>query len=59
MKKDAEKRPDVMPALRLAGTLAIYARRVTTANAKNLSERIREMEEALDAYDAVILSLNN
>lgn len=49
----------VMPSLRLAGKLALAARLVTTANAKNLSKRIEEMEVALDAYDNEILSLSN
>ena len=35
------------------------ARLVTTANAKNLSQRIEQMEAALDVYDNEILSLSN
>jgi hypothetical protein len=49
----------VMPALMLAGKLAMAARLVTNANAKNLSQRIEQMEAALDAYDNEILSLSN
>jgi hypothetical protein len=49
----------VMPSLLLAGKLAMAARLVTTANAKNLSQRIEQMEAALDAYDNEILSLSN
>jgi hypothetical protein len=50
---------DVMPSLLAAGKLALAARLVTTANAKNLSQRIEQMEAALDAYDNEILSLSN
>jgi hypothetical protein len=49
----------LMPALLAAGKLALAARLVTTANTKNLSERIEQMEAALDAYDNEILSLSN
>ena len=49
----------VMPSLLAAGKLALAARLVTTANAKNLSQRIEQMEAALDAYDYEILSLSN
>jgi hypothetical protein len=49
----------VMPSLLAAGKLALVARLVTTANAKNLSQRIEQMEAALDAYDNQILSLSN
>ena len=49
----------VMPSLLAAGKLALAARLVTTANAKNLSQRIEQMEAALDAYDNEILSLSN
>lgn len=50
---------DVMPSLLAAGKLALAARLVTTANAKNISQRIENMEAALDAYDNEILSLSN
>lgn len=50
---------DVIPSLLAAGKLALAARLVTTANAKNLSQRIEQMEAALDAYDNEILSLRN
>jgi hypothetical protein len=50
---------DVIPSLLAAGKLALAARLVTTANAKNLSQRIEQMEAALDAYDNEILSLSN
>jgi len=49
----------VMPSLLAARKLALAARLVTTANAKNLSQRIEQMEAALDAYDNKILSLSN
>ena len=49
----------VLPSLLAAGKLALAARLVTTANAKNLSQRIEQMEAALDAYDNEILSLSN
>ena len=49
----------VMPSLLAAGKLALAARLVTTANAKNLSQRIEQMEAALDAYDNEILYLSN
>ena len=48
-----------IPSLLAAGKLALAARLVTTANAKNLSQRIEQMEAALDAYDNEILSLSN
>lgn len=44
-----------MPSLLAAGKLALAARLVTTANAKNLSERIIQMENALDIYDNEII----
>jgi hypothetical protein len=53
------RKGDVMPSLLAAGKLALAARLVTTANAKNLSQRIEQMEAALDAYDNEILSLSN
>jgi hypothetical protein len=49
----------VIPSLLAAGKLALAARLVTTANAKNISQRIENMEAALDAYDNEILSLSN
>jgi hypothetical protein len=49
----------IMPSLLAAGKLALAARLVTTANAKNLSQRIEQMESALDVYDNEILSLSN
>ena len=59
----AQNRPfcqtDVSGSLLAAGKLALAARLVTTANAKNLSQRIEQMEAALDAYDNEILSLSN
>ena len=52
--------PDIMPsALKLAGKLALAARLVTTANAKDISKRIEDMEAALDAYDNEIMSMSN
>ena len=50
---------NVSKSLLAAGKLAMSARLVTTANAKNLSQRIEQMEAALDAYDNEILSLSN
>jgi len=59
-KQDIQLRKEVvMPSLLAAGKLALAARLVTTANAKNLSQMIELMEEALDAYDNEILSLSN
>lgn len=49
----------VMPSLLAAGKLALAARLVTTSNAKNLSQKIEQMEAALDVYDNEILSLSN
>lgn len=49
----------VSGALLEAGKLALAARLVTMANPKNLSQRIEQMEAALDAYDNEILSLSN
>lgn len=48
---------DNQNALLAAGKLALAARLVTTANAKNLSQRIEQLEDSLDAYDKEILSL--
>jgi 23S rRNA C2498 (ribose-2'-O)-methylase RlmM len=53
------KMEDNKKALLLAGKLATAARLVTTANTKNLSQRITQMEEALDEYDNQILSMTN
>lgn len=53
------RKGDVIPSLLAAGKLALAARLVTTANAKDLSQRIEKMEAALDAYDNEILSLSN
>ena len=41
--------------LQFAGKVALAARLVTTANAKNLSCRIAELEIALDKYDNEII----
>ena len=49
----------VMKSLLLAGKLALAARLVTTANAKNISQRIEQMEEALNAYDNEIIANSN
>ena len=51
--------PVVMKSLLLAGKLALAARLVTTANAKNISQRIEQMEEALNAYDNEIIANSN
>jgi len=51
--------PSLRSALKLSGKLAITARLVTTANAKNISKRIEDMESALDAYDNEIMSISN
>lgn len=42
--------------LLLAGKLALAARLVTTAKAKEISARIEALEAALDAYDNEIVS---
>lgn len=55
--KAAKKDQLTTPAMLAAGKLALAARSVTTANAKNLSQRIEKMEAALDAYDNEIFSL--
>jgi len=52
-------KPIVMRSLQFAGKLALAARLVTTANAKNISQRIEQMETALDVYDNEILSVSN
>ncbi len=44
--------------LLLAGKLALSARLVTTADTKNISDRIRQMEFDLDAYDNEMISLS-
>lgn len=49
----------VSKSLLAAGKLAFFARLATMANSKNLSQRIEQMEAALDAYDNEILSLSN
>ena len=49
--------PSLQSTLKLAGKLALTARLVTTANAKNISKRIEDMEAALDAYDNEIISM--
>lgn len=53
-----EKKKDTTPALLAAGKLALAARLVTTANAKNLSARIIDLEAALDAYDNEIVAVS-
>jgi hypothetical protein len=58
-KNDKQRNDTNHFALLLAGKLAIAARLVTTSDAKNLSQRIRQMEAALDAYDNLILLLSN
>ena len=52
-------KPVVMKSLLLAGKLAFTARLVTIANAKNISHRIEQMEEALDEYDNEIMANSN
>jgi hypothetical protein len=49
----------IIKLLRQAGKLAKASRLVTTANTKNLSQRIKEMEADLDDYDKEILFLSN
>lgn len=44
-------------ALLLAGTLALHARLVLNANVKNLSDRMNQLENALNEYDNFIISL--
>jgi hypothetical protein len=58
MKKEISKK-DLKPSLLAAGNLALAARMVTTATAKNLSQRIEKMEVALDIYDNEIMNLSN
>jgi hypothetical protein len=57
--KDNSAKPVIMKSLLLAGKLALAARLVTTANAKNISQRIEQMEEALNAYDSEIIANSN
>lgn len=45
---------EMKQALKLAGKLAIHARLVVDATAKNLSQKIADMENALDEYDIEI-----
>lgn len=54
-----ENTPSLRSALQLAGKLALAAKLVTTSNAKNLSERIEAMDNALNAYDIEIMSISN
>ena len=54
-----ESDADVSKLLRAAGKLAILARLVAVADSKNISQRIEQMESALDDYDNEILSFNN
>jgi len=49
----------VVKLLQLSGKLAKASRLVTTSNIKKLSQSIKEMEFALDAYDEEILFLSN
>ena len=46
-------------SLLAAGKLALSARLVTSATAKNISQRIDKMEEDLNVYDNEILSASN
>ena len=50
---------NVSKSLLAAGKLALSARLVTTANSKNISQRIEQMESDLDAYDAEIVAASN
>lgn len=54
-----DKSENKTTALKLAGELALAARLVTLANAKNISKRIDDLENALNAYDNYIISLSN
>lgn len=49
---------ELKSALMLAGKLAVAARLVITADAKNLSTRIAVLENALDTYDEKIISFH-
>lgn len=49
----------VSKSLLAAGKLALSARLVTTSNAKNISQRIEQMESNLDAYDNEIVAASN
>ena len=53
MKLSTEK---MEQTLLLAGKLAVAARYVITANTKNISQRIEQMQEALNNYDGEIIS---
>lgn len=50
---------NISKSLRAAGKLAISARLVTTANVKNISQRIENMESDLDAYDNEIVAASS
>ena len=58
MKKEISN-VDLKASLLAAGKLAMAARMVTKATAKNLSQRIEQMEAALDIYDNEIMNLPN
>ena len=49
----------VSKSLLAAGKLALAARSVTSATAKNISQRIDKMEEYLDVYDNEISEASN
>jgi len=42
----------------LAGKLALKAKAVTTANALNISSRVKDLEFALNEYDNEIMSFH-
>ena len=56
-KEDELKENELKPALLLAGKLALAARAVTTSSVYDLSIRIKNMEDALNAYDNEVFAL--
>ena len=47
----------IKESLLAAGKLAIAAKMVTTANAHNLSQRLEQMQAALNDYDNIIIGI--
>lgn len=54
-----DKIEELRSALKLAGKLAISARLVINSDARNLSQRIKDMEDALKAYDDKIMNFRS
>jgi hypothetical protein len=52
-----ENQKKIRDIIKLSGKLANSARLVTKSNVKNISDRIKKMEEDLNNYDSEILKL--